>query len=84
MAVTAPESYTPQLTGEQRDDADRLQLQRVLKNPLVDSVTFKVWYAPPEKPYVGMMVVADGTSWNPIGGVGAEVVIWNGTTWVTV
>ena len=36
----------------------------------VDSVWLRVLYAAPEKPRAGMLVYADGTTWNPGSGEG--------------
>lgn len=37
---------------------------------VVDDVTFKVTYAAPPGPVAGMVVFADGTTWNPGSGRG--------------
>lgn len=45
-------------------------------------VSFQVLYTEPEKPRIGMVAYADGTSWAP--GVGAGLHYYNGSTWIKV
>lgn len=44
-----------------------------------DSILLKTLYAPPSRIRPGMMVLADGTSWNP--GSGAGVYAYYGGAW---
>lgn len=62
--------YTP--TPIASWDALNLELQRVslkLAEP-ADFLSVGMLYAPPTKPRDGMIVLADGTAWNPGSGAG--------------
>jgi hypothetical protein len=45
-----------------------------------DRVTFNILYAAPPDPVAGMLVYADGTTWNPGSGVGLYE--YRGGAWV--
>ena len=45
----------------------------------------RVYNAPPRKPAVGQIVVADGTNWNPVGGAASpKLVGWSGSAWIEI
>ena len=58
----------------------RREFKRIEEDSLVqDFLYLKKSYAAPAKPRDGMVVLADGTSWNP--GAGAGYYGYNGGTW---
>lgn len=66
------ESITPQWLYD--------ELQRVaysMRQP--SGLIFEVTHAPPERAIEGMLVCADGTSWNP--GAGAGLYLFLGGVW---
>lgn len=46
------------------------ELQRVSQSIDQKQATISVLNSPPDKPQVGMLVIADGTNWNPGSGRG--------------
>lgn len=63
-----------QYTGEELQALAQSQLDTV------DYVHLNVLYAAPARPRAGLMVEADGTSWNP--GAGAGTYIYRAGAWV--
>lgn len=55
-----------------------LNLQKAWAEP-ADLLILDVLHAPPAKTLPGMIVIADGTDWNP--GAGQGVYWYNGTLW---
>lgn len=53
-------------------------------NSTRSSVVLKVLYAAPERIYPGMVVIADGVTWNPGSGVGMYYRNAANTAWVFV
>jgi hypothetical protein len=49
------------------------ELQRVSEQFLNQDVAVKVKNAEPAKPFEGLMVIADGTNWNPGSGYGTYI-----------
>ena len=60
--------------------AELLQISRAVENLL--SQTYKKVYAEPEKPRDGMVVLADGTTWNPGRGEGLYRYDESGDKWL--
>ena len=54
-------------------------IQRWTDEPTVPVLTLDEWHAAPGKPALGMMVLADGTDWNP--GSGQGVYVWYNSAW---
>lgn len=45
----------------------------------------KVYRSEPRSPRKGLIAIADGTDWNPVGGSAVpKLVVWSGTAWVEV
>lgn len=63
-------STTASLANSLRIELDRLALQ--FSQPS-DYLSLKTLYAEPKRVFDGMVVMADGTSWNPGSGAGAYV-----------
>jgi hypothetical protein len=69
--VLAPQGYRPQLVRDiPAVNTQLAQIGRVLNEPPVVAVAMQVLYAAPAKMYAGMMVYADGVTWNPGAGEG--------------
>lgn len=64
------------LAAAVEQELQRLALQ--MAEP-ADYVTLKTLYAAPTRPREGMLVLADGTTWNP--GSGAGVYVYRGAAW---
>jgi hypothetical protein len=60
----APQEYTPEWINHELQ-----RLQQELKASQAESI-FKILYAEPARMYAGMVVYADGTTWNPGAGEG--------------
>lgn len=59
----------------------RRALEQISKNlSAVENVELQTLHVEPSKRNVGMLVLADGTNWNP--GSGAGVYRWTGSAWV--
>lgn len=77
--------YTPnQYVGEASPDALRryveaelLEISRHMSEQV--ALELRPIFAAPEKPREGMIVYADGTTWNP--GAGKGVYEWDGAAW---
>ena len=52
-----------------------LHLQNVLGAPEVHSQTFEILHNEPERVFEGLMVLADGTDWDPGSGIGLYLYI---------
>ncbi len=82
MPVVArfPGSYTRRRVSDIQDvDRELEKLERTLTDPPVRSLSFVKLYAAPAKPYDGLTVYADGTTWNP--GAGAGIYTYYGAAW---
>ncbi len=75
-----PSNYTRQQVAQIEDVGRELEkIERVLFDPPVRSVSFTKLYAAPAKPYDGLTVYADGTTWNP--GAGQGIYTYYGAAW---
>jgi len=79
--------YYPQPVPANVDTVDELrqwieeEFRRLaLSMQVVDSVVFNVLYAAPPGPVAGMVVFADGTTWNP--GSGRGLYEYRTSSWV--
>ena len=72
--------YVPTYAGkdpEAKEEFDRLA--QLLNDGMILLLTL---HAAPAKPRQGMLVIADGTDWDPLT-VGVPTMVWyNGTDWV--
>lgn len=64
------------LANSLRVELDKLAMQ--FSQPS-DYLALKTLYAQPKRVFDGMVVMADGTSWNP--GSGAGVYVYRGSAW---
>lgn len=79
--------YTPQPTPQSDSLHDLVvyvsgeldRLSGVLQEVQVDYIQFNVHYAAPDKPVVGQVYYADGTSWNP--GTGEGLYLYTSAGW---
>ncbi len=69
--------YAPRFPPDLKDELRRLE--QVLSGPTVGALRLDVRYAAPQNPVAGMIVYADGTSWDP--GSGEGVYCYYGSTW---
>ncbi len=60
------------------------RLANYLITPQVRSVTFEVLHAEPPQMYPGMVVVADGSDWNPGSGAGMYRRNANNASWTFI
>lgn len=75
-----PLGYTARRVSSEQDTNRELEkIERILTDPPVRSLSFVKLYAAPAKPYDGLTVFADGTTWNP--GAGAGIYTYYGAAW---
>ncbi len=75
-----PLGYARQSTNSLEDVGREFEkIERVLTDPPVRLMSFVKLYAAPAKPYDGLTVYADGTTWNP--GAGQGVYTYYGAAW---
>lgn len=74
MAYDAPQLITPpgaSPEGEQLTQLVQRELERIAEElKLTEFLQLKTLTSAPSKPRAGMIVLADGTSWNPGSGAG--------------
>lgn len=76
MAIFSPEPAPGGIPPEQKQLLDWIQAQlENIRGALAeqDNLQLVTLYAAPAKPREGMVVMADGTTWNPGSGVGVYV-----------
>jgi len=72
-------AYTPGTVAQADVQAELYRVSRELQAPALDYLSLKVWHATPARPFEGMVVLADGTDWDP--GSGAGVYWYDGAAW---
>ena len=78
--VNFPLEYTPKAVTDIADVYNELQLvQRHLRELATNGLAFVQWTAAPAKAYDGMVVYADGATWNP--GAGKGIYRYDGAAW---
>jgi len=76
FVITQPPEKTNTTTWVQRI---LLRLATWIDQPVAQIFRLEALPEEPAKPELGMMVLADGTNWNP--GSGAGVYYYNGSSW---
>lgn len=61
-------------------DQELLRVSAALQSMVTPYVQLAVLYVAPAKPREGLVVFADGTTWNP--GSGRGVYVYSGSAWV--
>lgn len=69
--------YVPRNPPDLRQELERLR--QVLDGPTLGSLRLDVRYSAPQNPVAGMIVYADGTSWDP--GSGEGIYAYYGSAW---
>lgn len=73
--------YAPQAPRNPGDEYAHQELSRLARTlNQVESLELKVWHAEPTRMVEGLVVLADGTDWNP--GSGAGMYAWLGGAWL--
>lgn len=78
--MARPTDYIPQeVYSWEQLNAELRRLSLWMQEMPVHALAPSVWHAEPERPYEGMLVIADGTDWDPGSGMGYYW--WDGATW---